>query len=145
MKKYELKLAYAAGIIDGEGTITLANNRNNTEFRHPVVSVSSTSRELLEFMEENYGGSISKHKTYKKSHKTSYSWSLTFNDAVDFLSEIQTFLKEKEKLHRSKLIVEHYRDLTPKNGKYSTEVKERKLKLQEEFFHPGTHKKLFQA
>jgi hypothetical protein len=145
MKNSRLKLAYAAGIIDGEGTITLANNRNDTGFRHPVVSVSSTSQEILKFMKENYGGSISKHKTYKKSHKTSYSWKITFNDAIDFLFEVKLFLKEKEKLRRCKLIVGYYRDLTPKNGKYSSEIKERKLKLQEEFFHPGTHKDIFQT
>ncbi|MBU49587.1 MAG: hypothetical protein CL920_12905 [Deltaproteobacteria bacterium] len=37
--------AYVAGIIDGEGTITLTRLYKNARWKTPIVSVSSTTQE----------------------------------------------------------------------------------------------------
>ncbi len=42
----DIESAYLAGIIDGEGTITLTKDG---EFRYPAVSVASTTIEILEW------------------------------------------------------------------------------------------------
>ena len=42
--------AYIAGLIDGEGTVTLSRRHRN-ENRQLVVSISNTDRPLLEFNE----------------------------------------------------------------------------------------------
>ncbi|MGI8385235.1 LAGLIDADG family homing endonuclease [Robertmurraya sp. P23] len=44
MKEWEA--SYIAGIIDGEGSITLTRMHKG-EFRRPCISISSTDRELL--------------------------------------------------------------------------------------------------
>jgi hypothetical protein len=41
--------AYIAGLIDGEGTVTLSRRHAN-EQRHLVVSIANTDRALLEFV-----------------------------------------------------------------------------------------------
>lgn len=56
--------AYAAGIVDGEGTITLTTMHAG-ENRRLVVSVSSTERHLLEYLVEIIGaGRITSKRTY---------------------------------------------------------------------------------
>ncbi len=57
--------AYIAGIIDGEGSIMLIRFHKN-QFPAPCVSVSSTSFELLEWIQEKTGcGKTNSKKNYK--------------------------------------------------------------------------------
>lgn len=126
---------YTAGLFDGEGTVTLATS--NGKFRYPVVSVSSTTLCLLEFLQQTYGGYISKHKTYQDHHKTSWSWKTTYDNALAFLERLLPYLKEPEKRRRAMLLTQQYKNVTLRNGKYSSLQLERKLALEQEFFHPS--------
>ncbi|WP_261180560.1 LAGLIDADG family homing endonuclease [Anaerobacillus sp. CMMVII] len=56
-----IEAAYLAGIIDGEGTITLTK-MNNTHNRRQVISIASTDLELLTYVQELTGGCISNKK-----------------------------------------------------------------------------------
>ena len=89
-----MKNAYAAGLIDGEGSISLLKARKNETFRHPVIEISNTTYELLQFMKTTFGGSISSHKTYKKHYKPSWSWKLHYDAAISCLEQITPFLLE---------------------------------------------------
>jgi hypothetical protein len=53
--------AYLTGIIDGEGAITLTRMHEN-EHRRPCISVASTDRELLEYLQDLTKGHISKKR-----------------------------------------------------------------------------------
>jgi hypothetical protein len=60
--------AYIAGLIDGEGTITLTQGHRR-ENRRLVVSVSNTEIALLKFIKENAGaGRITRKRTSSKKH-----------------------------------------------------------------------------
>lgn len=131
-----LTIAYAAGLVDGEGTITLI--KGNSKFRSPVVSMSSTTYELVDFMKSTFGGHISHHKTYKPHHKPSYSWKIGYNRAIWFLELVLPFLKEPEKKRRALLIISSYKNTTIRNGKYSQKMLTSKLAFESEFFHPST-------
>ncbi|GGC82109.1 hypothetical protein GCM10007216_10820 [Thalassobacillus devorans] len=48
MKAWEA--AYMAGIIDGEGSITLTRIHKN-EHRRPCITISSTDKELLTYLQ----------------------------------------------------------------------------------------------
>lgn len=126
--------AYTAGLIDGEGTVTLSRLHKTDKFRSPVVSVSSTTYELLDFLKSIYGGSISPHKTYKEHYKQSWSWKLNYNAALSFLIKILPYMKEPEKIRRAKLLVERYKSLTPRNGRYTELQTTNKLRFETEFF-----------
>ncbi len=125
---------YIAGIIDGEGTITLSNSNTKSKMRVPVVSVSSTTLPLLEFLKQNYGGSISKHKIYKSHHKQSWSWKVTYNGAIRVCSDIVEILIEPEKKRRANLLITEYPLVTKRNGKYTSEERNIKLQFEESFF-----------
>jgi len=135
MKKTE-RLAYAAGLFDGEGTVTLAKHHSSDPFRRPVVSMTSTTRELIEFMHRNFGGNIRSQKVYQEHHKQSWAWKAEYTDAVECLKLLCPFLLEPSKIHRAKLILSEYAILTVRNGKYSDVQKKRKLGFEARFFKP---------
>lgn len=85
--------AYIAGLIDGEGTITLTREHKN-EKRRLVVSISSTERSLLEFTQHAVGtGQITNKRTYDDKHTPSYTYKITSRQALDLLSQIQPYMQ----------------------------------------------------
>jgi intein/homing endonuclease len=126
-------LVYTAGLIDGEGTIALLRGRSSDKFRHPVVSVTNTSRELIDFLHQTFGGVVVTQKTYKLHHKPSWSWKITYDHAIEFIQQIRPFMKESSKCKRCDMILSTYKSLTHRNGKYTTEQIQAKLDFETTF------------
>ncbi|ARK32008.1 LAGLIDADG family homing endonuclease [Halalkalibacter krulwichiae] len=126
--------AYLAGIIDGEGTITLTK-MNKTGNRRPIISIASTDKELLDYIQNLIGGYITTKKNYKPgTHKDSYVLTIKKKQAVFFLLEATLpFLRITPKKERAELILQFYDKITPRNGKYSSFAYERKKKFEENF------------
>ncbi|AUN16358.1 LAGLIDADG family homing endonuclease [Clostridium botulinum] len=123
--------AYIAGIIDGEGSIMLLRFHNN-QFPSPCISISSTTIELLEWIKSvTKVGTIKRKKNYNtEKHTDSFIYTIKYNDAINLLIQIEPYLVIKNKKTRARLIIEKYKSLTPRNGKYSNEM----LKAKEEFY-----------
>lgn len=127
--------AYTAGIVDGEGTVTLSRiDGNKSPWRRPVVTVSSTTRELLEYLQLHFGGTICKQKTYQDHHKQSWSWRVSYAKAERLLRCILPYMIEPEKIRRAHMILNYYKALTTCNGNYSEEEKELKRAFERCFF-----------
>lgn len=79
--------AYAAGIIDGEGCIT--GNRSGLR-----VVVSTTTVEMVEWLEERFGGAIC---TMRKQppRRDQWQWSIYGRNASRFLDTILPYLVVK--------------------------------------------------
>jgi len=129
--------AYVAGIIDGEGSISLTRNHNCKEFRYPSIHVPSTSYELMDLLKKEFGGWICTKKLYKENHKQSWSWSLSYNNAIQFLEKIHKYLVIKEKRRRANLIIQRYKEVTPRNGQYTPELYKAKKAFEKEFHKNG--------
>jgi len=68
---------YLAGIIDGGGTVTInRHSRNNKGQWHlkPLLRVSDRSKELIDYLVRNFGGSCIECR--QKGHRTIYKWSV---------------------------------------------------------------------
>lgn len=132
----DVEKAYIAGIIDGEGSIMLIKLHSN-EFPSPCISIASTTLELLTYIKSVIGkGSIIKKKNYNTtSHKDSYSFSLKRNNSINLLEEIYTYLIIESKRKRAKLILKNYKALTPRNGRYSSELLITKENFYNEFIN----------
>lgn len=114
--------AYIAGLIDGEGTITLTQEHPN-EQRRLVVSVSNNELQILKYLHDTIGaGSISSKRIYRSKHSPNYTYKITSRQALALLAQITPFL-HSYKSERAKLILQRYANLTPRNGKYTKEVK----------------------
>ena len=87
-KTTQEKIAYLAGIIDGEGHIGVYKTMGRINMRYRVrVGVSNTNDKLLEWLMSEFGGFYKSKKVYKSNHKVSYFWQLADNDA-DYLLEM---------------------------------------------------------
>lgn len=75
--------AYIAGIIDGEGTVTLTREHAN-ENRRLVISISSTEMALLQFVKDAIGaGRITAKRTYSDRHTSSFAYRITCRQALE--------------------------------------------------------------
>lgn len=96
MKKVDL--AYAAGIIDGEGCITIQKKKNKTDIRpHAslLVAVASTDEWLCNWLKFAFGGSACQGNTKTKAGNTVWYWQITTRQAGEFLQLILPYLKMK--------------------------------------------------
>jgi len=126
--------SYIAGLFDGEGTITLSYKHKNDLFRAPVSSMSSTTFELLDLLKSSYRGTISKQKIYKEHHKQSWTWRLENDKCLKFINEILPFMHEPKKIRRAKFLLDNYKNVTRRNGRYKLEEVKAKKQFEEEFF-----------
>lgn len=127
--------SYLAGIIDGEGTITLTKLHNN-ELRRPLLTIASTDHELLSFIRSILGGVIISKKNYKpQKHKDSFTLTIKNKDVVlHILHSILSYLRVTQKYNIAKFILDNYEKVTIRNGRYNQESLNRKLKFEEKFF-----------
>jgi hypothetical protein len=122
--------AYVAGIIDGEGTVTLTRRHKN-ETPSPNVSIANTNIEMLKWIREKIGcGIIVKRSKRKTNHSTSYVLTLSDYNALTLLADIKNFLIIKKP--HAELILKHYKKSTPRNGKYTKKQTEMKKWLVDE-------------
>jgi hypothetical protein len=130
-------LAYAAGLVDADGSITLSRSGKHRKFRSPNVHVTNTDINIINFMKHHFGGTIISKRTYREHHTPSFSWSIHNTQAINFLKLIQPYMRHSEKLRRSHLITSQYTSVTPRNGKYTEEMTHVKLAFEYNFFHPS--------
>lgn len=93
-------LAYIAGIVDGEGSICIYTHKCRTSRAGQMKAViSNTNRELLEFVQLYFGGSISAVNSAvnkARGRKTCYQWVVASQKALHFLEPIEPFLRVKK-------------------------------------------------
>ena len=79
--------AYIAGLVDGEGTVTLTTMHRG-ENRRLVVSISNTEPGLLEFVQTALGaGQITGKRTYDVKQTPSFVFRVTNREAVELLRQ----------------------------------------------------------
>ena len=128
--------AYLAGLIDGEGTITLCAQHRG-ERRRLVISISNTDRSLLDFVSKVVGaGKVTSKRTYSVRHSPSFAYVITSRQALVLLSQLTCFLKTYRR-RRAAMALELYATLTPRNGKYSGEVARLRLEFERRFLEIG--------
>ena len=127
------ELAYAAGLFDGEGSISLVRQKKSRT-HSPQVSVTSTDYEVVRWFQDRFGGSIVTKQPQKPNHSISYDWRLADRRALEFLRTIRPYLVIERKIRRIDLLLTDYVECTPRNGRYTEETAKRKQALIETFF-----------
>lgn len=125
--------AYVAGIIDGEGTITLTRTHRG-ENRRPLLSISSTEPALLLYVQSVIGTGRVTSKACARSHHTpSFTYVLSSRRALAVLSQVAKYLRTY-KSARARLLLDEYRTVTPRNGRYTPEQRIERQRFEERFF-----------
>ncbi len=122
--------AYIAGLVDGEGTITLSRLHKQAN-RRLVVTIANTELVLLQFVLTHVGaGKITRKRTTSAKHAPSYCYAISSRQALALLKQLLPYL-QSYKRQRAALALEHYEALTPRNGKYTTQGLERRHRFEE--------------
>lgn len=128
--------AYLAGLIDGEGTITLSR-RNRYKHRGLVVTISNTEMILLKHVQTVTGvGKITNKRIAQPSHTPSYTYQVTNRQALGLLEQITRYMKS-HKAARARLALKKYLRLTPRNGRYTKNQLTERETFINEFFSIG--------
>ena len=122
--------AYIAGLIDGEGTVTLTRKHKN-ENRQLCVSISSTERGMLDYVLSVTGvGKITNKSVSKTHHTHSYTYTVYNRHALSLLAAIEPYLKSYKR-DRAELILRDYLAVTPRNGKYTDDMLIKKAEFEQ--------------
>jgi len=129
----EAEAAYVAGIIDGEGTITLTRTHRG-EGRRPVVSISSTELPLLRYIRSIIGaGRITSKVTARRHHSPSFAYVVSSRQALALLAQISMYLRTY-KLQRCRLLLDEHLTVAPRNGRYTPAQRAAKELFEARFF-----------
>src|SRR5215510_1071963 len=90
----DVDLAWAAGFVDGEGTITLFLHKRLAQI-YIVLSAGNTDPRPLHVLQEMFGGNVSLHKRANATHKTFYTWWLGHRKAANAIRTIEPYLRVK--------------------------------------------------
>jgi hypothetical protein len=121
----DFDLGWFAGIVDGEGCITIINpghQRKKTAVYTPLIVVGSTSVELIEKVarigrELTGSGANISHRSSKQGFKDQYDWQVVSRMAASLSEKLLPHLTAK--LEQAKILANYY--LTPrKYGWYSS-------------------------
>lgn len=126
----QIQAAYIAGLVDGEGTVTLTRKHRN-ENRQLAVTISNTEIRLLKYVLAVTGaGKITGKRTTEERHTPSFTYAIYNRQALALLKQIHPYLRTY-KVDRSAAILRDYIALTPRNGKYSEEQKRKRIRFEE--------------
>lgn len=81
--------AYMAGIVDGEGSIGV---RRRLRYITPILQVTNTRKDLLEWLVLRCGGAIYVNKEERDGRKQLYSWQTFGRKAQAIIREILPYL-----------------------------------------------------
>ena len=109
--KRSLDIAWAAGIIEGEGTMGLYRS-SRTSHRHPTVALSMTDRDIVVRVHHicGFGGSIMDNPERSRfGRKRQYKINATGARAIGIIMTIYQFLGERRR-QRAGQILAYWRD-----------------------------------
>ena len=86
--------AYVAGIVDGEGTITL-NAQTKRSIFCLRIEVCNTNEWLIQMLHNQFGGIIHFRKSTRIQCKNVWRWIIVSRKAAEFLSLILPYLQLK--------------------------------------------------
>jgi hypothetical protein len=121
--------AYLAGLVDGEGTVTLTRVHRN-ENRRLVVCIANNDLSLLNYVRDAVGaGKITGKRSYSARHSPSFNYQIANRQALELLRQIVIFMRTY-KTARAQLALQNYLRLTPRNGRYSAETRTARLEFE---------------
>ena len=125
--------AYIAGLIDGEGTITLSR-RHAKDRRQLVVSIANTEIAILEFVLHcSHAGKITRKRVSAAHHTPSFAFCTSNRQALELLRQVAPYLRS-HKRERAQLVLDEYLKAVPRNGKYSPQLEAMRLSFENRFF-----------
>jgi hypothetical protein len=124
MLNNEQIIPWAAGLFEGEGTISISK-------RGIRVAVTMTDLDVLETFQNNFGGSLLKQKLRAEHYKQQWRWTLTNNkETFDFIEKILPYLHSRRAARANEAIL-WFKDFVQRKKEKSDRVIEMRQKIKE--------------
>ena len=91
MVKRAAELGYLAGMIDGEGSISIFISTANNRLRL-ILTVYNTNLPCLRWIQERFGGRVRLVKRARMKWKNNYVWETGWQHAANVLREVLPFM-----------------------------------------------------
>ena len=96
-KMTENEKAYIAGLLDGEGCISISKSKPSKGCVSPSyldrVHITNTDKRMIDFLIKTTGiGFVTETQPKNRKHKKRYDWVLSKGAYIEFLNEISPFL-----------------------------------------------------
>jgi hypothetical protein len=102
------KVCYLAGIIDGEGCVSLGKRKEY--YITPTLQITNTSRALMEWLKANCGGNDYRRIFEKRvNRKDAWAWGLCGQAARDVIEAVRPYLVIKQK--QADLVLKVYKKI----------------------------------
>src|SRR5215469_13265102 len=130
-----IDIAYAAGLFDGEGSITIGR-RKTKGARKPTyfveILMGNTSLSVLEWMKQKFGGRITHNggNRHNENHRQAWRWMASTRQAGRVLRLLLPFLKIKEK--QAKLAISFQERVSKYNARNGNPLTEDELTWREQ-------------
>jgi hypothetical protein len=80
------KFGYLAGILDGEGCLTIGAGQKETCTNYnSIVAVQNTSKKLIDWLQAKFGGSVYLSKKETEKTKAAYMWRILKKKDIEIL------------------------------------------------------------
>ncbi len=139
--------AYAAGVIDADGSITIVKRyptSTRTDMYHLKIRVGTCDKELPEWFMSNFGGTISFRKRPNPNHRDLYTWIIEYKKSLKVLYAIEPYLIVKKK--QAQLAIQFQLIKSNRRGIKKTTDEERKrdedMYIQMRLLKRGSHKSI---
>lgn len=128
----DVELAWAAGIMDGEGSVTLGKHGR---YRQPLMECATTDRALVDGLQALFGGRLYPRPMRGRMTRPNYFWILTgWVSVVPALRALVPYMRCPQKLARARFILDRPPPVT-RNGYYTPAEREQRLSFEREFFN----------
>lgn len=129
---------YISGFFDADGSITMSNT-GRSKNKSVVLSFHNTEKIILEeiqkyiYLKLGHKGFISCKPAKKETHKDSYDLKYTHLIKCNAIL-LKMKLVHPKKIHRKKIALK-LKTVTPRNGKYTAEILNQRIQLEQIFFN----------
>jgi hypothetical protein len=108
--EHSLTDAYAAGLIDGEGCISVSRHSTKSGYIYAVrveVGMSIKAMTVLQWLAKHFGGTIRKTRKGSQQWAEAHAWGLFGQKATPFLMRILPLLKLKQEQAKLGISLQH--------------------------------------
>lgn len=88
--------AYLAGMIDGDGYISIQVSTKDSRYFTPVVGIAGTRREPHDLAASIWGGKVHRYVPKNPAHRPQFQWSIYGAEAVAAIESIYPYLRIKQ-------------------------------------------------
>ena len=128
--KQQLKLAYLAGLFDGEGCVMIRKAYGRNSPIKLSVMLGNTNRPLVEIFKSTFGGAIFViHRKDGDIRATVWQWTIVCRAAGQALEALLPYLIGKKQ--EAEIAIALQKRISAKMGRYSNKLSGEELELRE--------------